>query len=62
MANINTAVLVAQATANLKRADSVRKEPAVVKAGQQFRNDARTASDSGVTLFREVSAAWKRAS
>jgi hypothetical protein len=60
MSNINTAKLIAEATANLKRADAVRKEPAVIKAAGQFRQDVKIASESGATLLREASAAWKR--
>ncbi|RYF60606.1 MAG: hypothetical protein EOO27_05200 [Comamonadaceae bacterium] len=61
MTKLNTGLLIIQATANLKRADEVRKEPAVVKAATQFRDDAKAAADSGAALMREAQAAWKRA-
>jgi len=60
MARLDTALLVGQATFNLKRANEVRKDPAVAKAGEQFLDDVKRATESGFGLLAETSASWKR--
>ena len=58
MAKIDIALLKAQVLNGGYRADFVRRDPAVIKTGKQFRTDARQALSSGGEFIVEVRRAW----
>lgn len=60
MAKIDIPLLKAQALNQVYRADLVRRDPAVIKAGKQFGTDAQQALNSGGDLIAEVREAWLR--
>ncbi|MET9605219.1 hypothetical protein ABZZ17_09140 [Streptomyces sp. NPDC006512] len=59
MPRVNLAQLAA-AVAVVQAADEVRRDPAVVKAAKQFREDSVRAFRSGGALAREAQSSWRR--
>jgi len=60
MAHLNITDLVAQAVNAAQRANSVRRDPAVVKAAKQALLDIARAGSSTTELLIETRDAWQR--
>ncbi|WP_406838511.1 hypothetical protein ACICHK_24135 [Streptomyces sp. AHU1] len=60
MSRLDLAQLALVAAQNIETADKVRRDPAVVKAAKQFKEDSTQAFRSGGALAREVRSSWRR--
>lgn len=60
MSRLNIAQLTLTATQNIQTANDVRRDPAVVKAAKQFKEDGVRALRSGGALARELKSSWDR--
>lgn len=60
MARLDLPSLTLTATQNIQTADQVRRDPAVIKAAQQFVEDSSHAIRSGGALIRETRSSWRR--
>ncbi|RPF29023.1 hypothetical protein [Georgenia muralis] len=60
MSKIDAQHLAAMASQNIRTADAVRRDPAVVKAARQFAEDGAQTIRSGTELALEVRSSWRR--
>ncbi|MFE5881204.1 hypothetical protein [Streptomyces hydrogenans] len=60
MSRLDLARLALAAAQNIQTADEVRRDPAVVKAARQFREDGARAVRSAGALARELRSSWRR--
>ncbi|MEV8030819.1 hypothetical protein [Streptomyces sp. NPDC086182] len=60
MSRLDLAQLALVAAQNIQTADKVRRDPAVVKAAKQLKEDSAQAFRSGGSLVREVQSSWRR--
>lgn len=60
MSRLDPKRLALLAGQNIRTADQVRRDPAVVKAAVEFRDDAVQVARSGVVFTREVRGSWLR--
>jgi hypothetical protein len=60
MARIDIARLALLAAQNVNTANDVRRDPPVVKAAKQFKDDSAQTVRSGGALVKEAHASWRR--
>lgn len=60
MSRLDLTSLALTATQNIQTANEVRRDPAVIKAAQQFVEDSSHAIRSGGALIRETQSSWRR--